>query len=312
MNKLTFLLTFFALFFINISSWNATTTKESCPWVEVEWKYWNIVCLYVHQACMWWATIDTGHNSFVKYFDDQNQLTKKKEIYLSPETYFKQENNVSTPIYEAEKVYKENMSDIYSCAMNASIESAVWFEKVLLKNEKTPLVKRAIERWLDSFPNYDNNENCREFDQEKFNELQEIILNEAVYEICKYTSYLDVLNNVYLEDANILKNIKTSDAITKKDASYMKQEEVDQVQLSSIISIQKELQETIEKDMEKAFNVHKLSYTRFNDFLNNLILHMWLEWLRIRIDLFREYLYKVLWPMNQLPWKIINAMKNPS
>lgn len=302
MKKIILILAFLVFIFAHNG---ASANKNVCPWIEAEGRFWNTVCLYVNHSCLWWTTIDTGENNFVNYFDKESQLTRSKAVYKSPEFYFKDSKWYAlSPIREIEIVYKENMADIYSCAMNTVSKASKDFEKVFLENEKVPVVKTTINRWLDWIPDYDQNDNCRKIEKEDYNNLQQILLKESTYEICKYTAYMNALDDVFYEDYRLsfLENLENDTEVNEEQETRITE---------SIRLTREQITELIKERKEINFEIHSLSYLRFNDFFNNLTLHMAMEWLRIRVDIYREYLYKTLWPLNQLPWKIINAMKQP-
>lgn len=253
-----------------------------------------------------------------KDFKDRYDINEAKTIYKKqvkdncvekPEPHFKAkdyfENKLSdNPLKKVKKTYRENQNSLYSCALldiQKNTIKTIWDK--LISIDKTWKLKSVIEsknklkikkldiikkkRGCISPSNKDKNNNI-------LNPKKEV-LNESVYEFCKYSYYLSFLKNYY-------KNI---DVINKEVLNKAETNSVRIWEIGEIFSSrQKEIVEE-EIHSEKVFN---MAFETYVDYENNYPVHVLLEIIKEDFKILRRKFHEAISPLNQVVYKISNAM----
>ncbi|MFC1797936.1 hypothetical protein ACFLY2_02030 [Patescibacteria group bacterium] len=132
--------------------------------------------------------------------------------------------------------------------------------------------------------------NCNE-SKEKSSIQKLSVLNQATYQTCKYSSYIE-----YLKDYNkIIKN-----NLEKDKNNY---------NISEIVNIENEKLAELNKEIEHTYKIFPLAFQAYTEYENNISIHILLELLRDDYITLREKLHDAISPINQVVYKIANAMK---
>jgi hypothetical protein len=199
------------------------------------------------------------------------------------------------------------MTNIYKCAI---LET----QKKSLENIKNELIKNnpdlnksiapKIEQQIEKITENKLKIKCstsKDTDKDGINKLN--ILKETSAEMCRYVSYLEYLRDYNSDYANILANdadaqSKTSLAISSKNYN-----------LSSVIALEKMKKSQIDDEIKHTYKIFPMAYDVYNQYENNITIHLLLELIKQDYVTYRQKLHETLNPINQVVYKIANAMK---
>lgn len=178
--------------------------------------------------------------------------------------------------------YKSNMDNIYECWMWNSMQiiSNLIFDELLKKDYK----------WIA--PNVSNLDyySCNTL-REKNPIIKLNVLKQSTYETCSYVSYLEYLREYYKD------NVISSIVDNSKDYKVW---EILNERLKTI--------DEIDTEIEKVYKVFPLAFNAYTEFENNYTIHQLLVIIKYDYLRLRENLHKTLNPINQVVYKIANAM----
>lgn len=191
--------------------------------------------------------------------------------------------------------YKTNMNDIYKCAIVSSqIKSLQLIKQDLINknpdlldnlgnklDEKITLAKLTLNKlWC--------NESSEKTSIQKLN-----VLNQTTYETCKYISYLE-----YLKEKNQMINSLTWGG---NKPSYT---------INELLIAEKLQNSAIDEEINHTYKVFPLAYHAYGEYENNIIIHFLMELINEDYITLREKLHQTLNPINQVVYKISNAMRS--
>lgn len=188
-------------------------------------------------------------------------------------------------------IHIENMNDIYKCWLITTQKKAL----LLIKNQLigTPIKKKVdgkITSNIEKLNNISNSLNCTKTDSE--DSVQKLILlKQATYQTCKYINYLE-----YLKEYN--KNIPN--IIKPKEWNYTPLE---------IVKTQKDKISELNNEIKNTYKVFPIAFHAYTEYENNITAHFLLQLIKDDYLTLREKLHKALNPINQVVYKIANAMK---
>ena len=150
---------------------------------------------------------------------------------------------------------------------------------------------------------------CKEYSNEKLNHKL-VVLNQTIYEMCKYTTYLEYLkeynsnlkNIIWISEDEINSiwkdwNEETNELLNKKKYS-----------LFYINKLKEQKRGEIDEEISNSFKIFSLAYHAYSEYENNFIVHVLLEIIREDFIVLRDKLNSTLSPINQVVYKIANAM----
>lgn len=204
-------------------------------------------------------------------------------------------------IQKAVEVYKENMNSIYKCAIIWAQKNSLFRLLDLPVNEN---VKKSIEpkiqNLIQKLDITANANKCLNIDTSTvFNKLS--ILRQTTYLTCDYNFYMEYLKTHYNNPANAL-------WIDQKELDS-KNEEVKEYSLQEAANKITSAQNNIYQEISQAHKVFPIAFHAYSEYENNFPIHFLLELLKEDFYIFREKLHNVLNPINQVVYKISNAMK---
>jgi len=205
----------------------------------------------------------------------------------------------------AKKLYKENMNNIYKCAIISTkiksineIKDLIKQNTILTKKLKNKLDNRVKKLTLTAKALWKQWKKCWKINKNNNNPTQKLeVLKQATYELCKYHSYLE-----YLKEYNsIISNIVNED--------WEKKDEVKSYNISNIIKIENEKKSEIDSEINRVYEIFSIAFNAYSQYETNIAIHLRLELIKDDYITYREKLHKVLNPINQVVYKIANAMK---
>ncbi len=231
--------------------------------------------------------------------------TKKYKNALEYENTTEEENkNPLLRVEREEKAfkkavlnYKENMNNIYKCSLLATQYNSL--RKVKDKLKKNKEVKENIVDKIDEYLKKIEikmnswETQCKNIDKkESYQKL--IVLREVTFETCKYRYYLEYLKDYYNQSITFVRD----DEETKKN-------------WESVKYIEKKvfwIQNAISKEIEASYKIFPIAYARYSEYENNFPIHVLLLIIKEDYIVLRKNLHSVLNPLNQVVYKISNAM----
>lgn len=196
----------------------------------------------------------------------------------------------------AKALYRENMGNIYKCAIIQAQKNSLEFLKKQLSAEESGQLDDTIGGQIDlRVSRLDLSANrigCALTNKDQiFNKLN--VLKETTYEACRYVNYLEYLKSYYASTENQLNTTeRASDSLVNSALPQM----VDNAQ------------NAIASEIAHTYKVFPIAFQAYSEYENNFPIHFLLEIIRWDFLLLRQGLYETLMPVAQLGLKVINAM----
>ncbi len=241
--------------------------------------------------------------------------------YLTPEDYYKNKdlmkayefyNYSDIPFLMATKTYKTNMNWIYRCAILFAERKALdEIEKIINIDTSWTLAKKTdkklkhqikeVNKKLINKKRLLNNKiekafawKCSKLNYKDVTRID--ILKETTYETCKFRMYMQYLKEDYYKHwiKNLLKKRKWK--------------KVEPSQWSTIWYKYNEILTKIDAQIDHSYSVFQRAYEEYTAYESNYTMHLLLQLLKDEYIVVRERLHNVLTPINQVVYKIKNAM----
>lgn len=230
--------------------------------------------------------------------------TFKTTPYTKAETLSSSYIGADTPapaLWEAKRIYRENIGTIYKCVMVQAQKNALDFLKDQLKAEKSgkidDTIGRQIEQRINKLDLTMNTLKCSFTEKDKFT-IKKNLLDEATFEMCKYVSYLTYLREYYASTQNAMGlNQDWANALFEQN-----------FQTSQIAERIEGIQGEIAAEINQTYKVFPLVFHAYSEYENNFPIHFMLEVIHADFILLRQKMYEVIMPIAQVGYKIINAM----
>lgn len=209
-------------------------------------------------------------------------------------------------IDEAKNIYKTNMNDIYKCGLLKIQIKELWNIKKLLNIDKTGEIKKSIEDKITKkitkletiAGNWWWTWSCSSINEDKELSKKELLKN-VTYETCEYISYLDFLRNYYTQ----VWNLTLQQSWEQISNTW--------IILSTVAWLSKKfnnLQSDINNEESHTVTTFPIAFQSYNEYAYNYPLHVLLEIIKEDLIIFRDKLHSTINPINQLVYKISNAM----
>lgn len=206
----------------------------------------------------------------------------------------------------AKSQYKNTMNSIYKCALLSAQERSIKFIMETLKeqNEVTAYTKeydakkKRLEIARKANDCLNTNKTTKQNDQIN-------VIRQATFEICKYNNYLEYLYEYNSVIANVLEQDKKSVANGWNPDDQLSST----YNMSLIASLEKQKKAEIKSEIERAYKIFPIAFQAYTEYENNLPVHDLLTMLKNDFIEYRLDLHKNLNPINQVVYKISNAMK---
>ncbi len=191
-------------------------------------------------------------------------------------------------------MYKENMNDIYKCAVLSAQEQSINRILESLKEGKNPSVysqelstRRGL---LEKSRTANKCQDTNTIDRKS-------VLQQTTFELCKYNNYLEYLYEYNSILANLIAQDDPEGGLT---STY---------DISTLAHKEKTKKADIKAEIARAYKLHPIAFQTYIEYENNLPIHDLLALIRKDFITFRKELDKTLTPINQVGYKIVNAMK---
>lgn len=244
---------------------------------------WNPYELYterIENFCKQYKKTDTN-NELIYILNEGNYF-----IDLS-------KKNITDGFKEAKINYEKNMDWIFDCGTLSTYQRSLELIKNTLIKETPHLnskLKWKLEQKINEVKQKMKNLEWKCTIKKSNNNFVKLaVLNQATYETCKYDFYLEYLKKYYSNLENL---------VWKNDSTI----------LNATNTYNSKIKE-IDSEISKIYKVFPVAMQAFNDYENNISNHILLELLKEDYQLLRIWLHKTLNPINQVVYKIKNAMQ---
>lgn len=197
--------------------------------------------------------------------------------------------------------YKNHINDVYKCGLLSSQSKAY---KLVLEDlsryspELMSVIQPKIEHTIKRLELSWQNLSCV-YDDSKDNLHKKRVLQQATYELCKYNSYLEYLKsrNQYIQN---LAEINQANNQSFSGSSLA---------IAQISALSQAKQNAIQNEINRVYKIFPIAFQAYSEYENNFAMHVLLELIRDDFYTYRVSLHKTINPINQLVYKISNAMK---
>lgn len=201
----------------------------------------------------------------------------------------------------AQKIYVDNVNNIYACAMLWAQERSINFiMQELEEAKKTWPLNKAYTAQLQNIERLKEENECLSTNKTNNPTDKKNMLDQLTYQLCEYNNYLEYLKEYNSITANIVQQDKSLEDGEKIMQTY---------NISDIIWKEKEKKNQIENEIKKAYDLYPIALKTYNEYETNLPIHDLLTLLQKDYVDLRLELHKNLNPINQVVYKISNAMK---
>ena len=236
--------------------------------------------------------------------------TYRVEDYLDGPSVFNWIETKWSPTVEldtAKEIYRENMGNIYKCAIIGAQKNSLEFLWEQLKHESSGQLTDTLWWQIESRINrLDLSAEAiwciltdRETIQNKLN-----VLKETSHEICRYTSYLEYMKSYY-SNLELQADRYLSGIEEENDIENFINRNIGITELPRVIS---NIKQDIAEESARSYRVFPLAYHAYSEYENNFPIHFLLEVIRSDFLVVRNRFYWTLMPLAQLGYKVINAM----
>lgn len=226
----------------------------------------------------------------------ENKLVVNVEEYKSVlENEVKQNINDSYILDYWISKYKDDMNNIYNCWITLTQINSIdlILKKIWTNNEIKKILGEKLQSQKSKLQILYKNNKCINTDNNTLN-YRLNILKQTTYETCRYNFYMEYLKSYY-------------DSIDLVDLNYDKNK-------SKWISAEwyntfvNQYKTKINYEVSRAYYLFPLSYHAYTEYENYYPIHILLLLIKEDFISFREKFHKVISPINQVWYKIINAM----
>lgn len=258
-----------------------------------------------------------GNNSGYSLYECRTEkiceVYKSEKPVYSPKEYedasslsnpYMNQTNKAPGLDAAKKTYRENMGNIYKCALVQTQKNTLSFLKKQISAEEswelTDTIGWQIDLQISRLEISAQSIWCSMSDSESIqNKLN--VLRETTYEMCRYVGYLEYMKEFYHEMGNSqqIQNAQES----SDDNTYGFKIDARQV-ANDVAGIEQE----VAQEIAHTYKVFPIAYQAYTEYENTFPLHYMLVVIRWDFMVIRQALYETLMPIAQLGLKVINAM----
>lgn len=205
------------------------------------------------------------------------------------------------PLVLGASIYRENQNNIYACSIiQVQRNSYSLIAEKLLPIDNTWEIKSQIQKKLDiKLKKLDllaKNKTCKNTDPDSTYRKKEL-LKESTYELCKYRFYLEYVASFH----NNLGNLQAVEMNPDNKEPYSRS-------LSYLTQRLITKKQDIAKETQHSYRVFENAFRSYVYYESNVGPHILLELVKEDLIAYRKNLYKTLSPINQVMYKVRNAM----
>lgn len=249
-------------------------------------------------------------NCINQEFNNKKPLIKSEDYkpvkeYKNDPDYnkFWQSDKQLYPLRIATKKYQTNQNKIYKCAILEQQRKSLNLIKKLLVIDRTwalrVVIKNKIDQRIKALKPIENKLKCIKYDNVNLSKKQ--VLDNTTLEMCKFIYYTEYLNDYY-QNGNLKNTIPIKDEEFESSKSDLS------IWILDFPNNKEKFQKEIKKVVEHTYKLYDLSFNAYTEYWYFLPIHIWLELIKEDVIVFRQKLYKAIYPLNQVVYKIINAM----
>lgn len=287
----------------NWSKWclwseNYTTFTKECN--EKEW--WEMYECRVSNLCKPCNNKDSKKIFEAEEFKEIKEYTSSSKFWSF---------DILKPLSKVQKIYKANLNSIYKCVLIDIQER--WLEnlkQILSATDKTQLITKEIQTKISTektkLAAKKASLKCSWWSDDKSKDklIKKNVLDQVSVEYCNYSYYLLYLKEYYTNNQHLL---WISDEDMQSAATSTDDDEP--IKNQFIISNSTKIQLALNNEIIKINKIFPLAYYAYSEYEDNYLLHLLLTLIKQDYVIVREQLAKVLWPINQVAYKIKDAMK---
>ena len=230
-------------------------------------------------------------------------------------------------LYIAKNLYRENMNSIYKCAILKSQNDAysAILNQLNINNPSIWIFTNRIQDQQARLENQINSLDCEKSSKNKsgFN-IKKQVLDESTFEMCKYLHFLDYVDNTHVKNiGNLIKDEEISKQVEEifeqnPEAgieSYLELSNVEEYEFQEdtyttwkILELQISANQEIADEIEHTKRVYEVAFQTYANYELNMVVHLLFDMLENDFRQVRDKIYAMLSPINQVAYKIPNAM----
>ncbi|MDD5769704.1 MAG: hypothetical protein PHE25_01945 [Candidatus Gracilibacteria bacterium] len=248
-----------------------------------------------------------SYNENKKIFNPEKYKKAKEYENSDISNFFSVTLINQVPIKKAISIYKENMNSIYKCAMIGIQKKSILNIKNDLKLDKTGDLNKNLDSKINNLVNRLDMtaKSAKCLIDDKNNSLNKLnILKQTTQITCEYAYYMSYLKEYY-DDTEVVGFPKNGSG-TIAGTGYISTGSITNVVFAKELA---GIQNNLDLELEHSFKIFSISFNAYNEYENNYPIHFLLELIKEDYTIFRDKLYAVLNPINQVVYKISNAMK---
>jgi len=251
-----------------------------------------------------------------EYSDSTTIYIKKTKDY--PDPYDKWDERLKINfLSDSYRIYEENMNDIYKCSViniqkNAISKYLLNIKNIWLVNnipiftDRVTMQDRLERIWNSLLRSIEREEaklECQNLSNIKikweyiWDQISELVLARVTNETCIYNFYLEYLKEYYKDAENLFLIHKGS------DESW--------VQFDNLLDTSEKILREIDIIKNRVNRAFPIAFQSYLDYETYFWIHLLLRVIREDYIVMRNKMYESLSPINQVVYKIFNAMKAP-
>lgn len=227
-------------------------------------------------------------------------------------------------LYIAKEIYRNNMNNIYKCAILKSQNNAYTNIREKLKTQYMWAYDERIgaqQRLLSEQINRVAWVWCSRSEKDSF-QLKKQVLDTHSFEMCRYLHFLEYVQATHINNlGGLVKDreiSKLSEEVFEQDPMIGKEYYLDlsseedyefqnKYTVGDIIELERKSRDEINEEIEHTKNVYKISFQTYANYESNMVIHLLLNMLESDFISLRNKIYSTLSPINQVVYKIANA-----
>lgn len=228
-------------------------------------------------------------------YPDLNKDASSPEEY----TYWIDGNDLDV----AKAIYSQTVNTIYTCAMlNTQERSINFIMQELWESKDTGYLNKIYTAQLWNLQRLRNENNCLNTNKSNDPFDKKNMLDQLTFELCKYNNYLEYLKEYNSVIANVIKQ-------DKKSKAQWEETIMENYNISKIAELERNKKQEINNAIEQAYTLYPIALKTFQEYETHLPIHDLLTLIQKDYVDLRLELHKTLTPINQVVYKISNAMK---
>lgn len=265
---------------------------------------WYIINAEESEIPTWYTLFTNRNEEICKPYTPENPifsttqfLNLNEDIPENEKIYSVSDNDLEV----AQKIYINNVNSIYACAMLWAQERSINFiMDELWEAKQTGALNKAYTAQLENIQRLREENKCLNTNKSNKPLDKKNMLNQVTYQLCTYNNYLEYLREYNSITANIVQQDKDLPDGEKVTQNY---------NITDITKLEREKKSLIDKEIKKAYDLYPIALKTYNEYETNLPIHDLMTLIQKDYVDLRLELHKNLNPINQVVYKISNAMQ---